>query len=231
MAKGAGMIGPNMATMLAILMTDAKLTPEIAQPMLQRIADRSFNCISVEGHTSTNDALLLVASGSVRAELDRSDLEEAGFVSTLESELTRLAIELATKIPSDGEGATHLIEIQVTGADTDSDADRIARSVANSALVKTAILGGDPNWGRIVSAAGYCGVAFEPAKVSLHLNGFELFRAGTPVPFNAKEVSDSIRSNFSTRVDLKIGNGDGNAKHWTSDLTIDYVKFNSEYTT
>jgi glutamate N-acetyltransferase/amino-acid N-acetyltransferase len=233
MAKGAGMIGPNMATMLAIMMTDANLTPEIAQSMLTRIANRSFNCISVEGHTSTNDALLLISSGASLAEghLDGSEVLNGDALARIESELTRLAIELATKIPSDGEGATHLIHISTSGASSDSDADRIARSIANSALVKTAILGGDPNWGRIVSAAGYCGVTFNPVELSLQLNGIELFRAGTPLPFDASQVSHSIKSNFETRIELCVGTGTGQARHWTSDLTIDYVKFNSEYTT
>lgn len=243
MAKGAGMIGPNMATMLAVMMTDAALTPDIAQSMLKRIADRSFNCISVEGHTSTNDALVLIASGAALSArptplaplrekgVGREGENDLEFLAALESEMTRLAIELATKIPSDGEGATHLVEIRVDGADSTADADRIARSIANSPLVKTAILGGDPNWGRIVSAAGYCGVRFKPVNVSLHLNGFELFRAGTPLPFDASEVSQSIKSNFQTRIELRIGEGSGTAKHWTSDLTIDYIKFNSEYTT
>jgi glutamate N-acetyltransferase / amino-acid N-acetyltransferase len=250
MAKGAGMIGPNMATMLAVMMTDAKLTPGIAQAMLTRIATRSFNCISVEGHTSTNDALLLIASGNVSSRIERNNFDsehraspafvenrleseamEEKVLALLEAQLTRVAVELATKIPADGEGATHLINIRVSGAASDAEADRMARSIANSPLVKTAILGGDPNWGRIVSAAGYCGVAFNPAEVSLHLNAFELFRAGTPLPFEASTVSQSIKSNFETEIDLRVGEGRGSAQHWTSDLTIDYVKFNSEYTT
>jgi glutamate N-acetyltransferase / amino-acid N-acetyltransferase len=228
MAKGAGMIGPNMATMLSVMLTDALLRPDAARDLLQRVADRSFNCISVEGHTSTNDALILVASGASRDRhqpLNGSDLDQ------FEAELTRLAIELATQIPSDGEGATHLISIEVTGASNHADADRIARSIANSALVKTAILGGDPNWGRIVSAAGYCGVQFDPVEVSLRINGIELFRAGTPIPFEAKQVSEAIQNKFETQIQLWVGTGSGSAQHWTSDLTVDYVRFNSEYTT
>lgn len=228
MAKGAGMIGPNMATMLSVMMTDVLLKPNDAKGLLQRVADRSFNCISVEGHTSTNDALLLVASGA--ASESRSPLS-GNALDQFEAELTRLAIELATQIPSDGEGATHLIAIEVTGATNRTDADRIARSIANSALVKTAILGGDPNWGRIVSAAGYCGVQFDPLEVSLQINGIELFRAGTPIPFEAKHVSDAIKSKFETQIQLRVGFGPGAAQHWTSDLTVDYVRFNSEYTT
>ncbi len=226
MAKGAGMIGPNMATMLAVMTTDCQLDRNTAQSMIKRVANQSFNQISVEGHTSTNDALILIASGAAsQNSLTESELDQ------FESALTKIAVELATKIPADGEGATHLIEISVVGAATDSDADRVARSIANSALVKTAIHGGDPNWGRIVSAAGYCGVSLEPEKISLHINGFELFRGGTPVQFDARQVSESIKTNFNTRIELRLGSGPGNVRHWTSDLTVQYVRFNSEYTT
>jgi len=226
MAKGAGMIGPNMATMLAVVTTDARLDASTAADVLNRVANRSFNNISVEGHTSTNDALLLLASGQAMASpLSGLDLEN------FEGELTRIAIELAKKIPSDGEGATHLICISVTGAATDADATRIAKSIANSALVKCAITGGDPNWGRIVSAAGYCGVEIQANEISLHLNGHELFRDGTPTAFDAAIVSQSIKDSFETDVQLSVGGGPGRSQHWTSDLTVAYVRFNSEYTT
>ena len=225
MAKGAGMIGPNMATMLAIVTTDAKLSAESAQAIIERVANRSFNQISVEGHTSTNDALLLVASGAAGPRLTGTALRD------FEMELTRICIELAKKIPADGEGATHLISIQVTGAATNRDADRIARSIANSALVKCAITGGDPNWGRIVSAAGYCGVSLNPADMHLQINGHALFRAGTPTKFDASTVSHSMRSSFDTDIELTVGQGSGSSQHWTSDLTVAYVQFNSEYTT
>jgi glutamate N-acetyltransferase/amino-acid N-acetyltransferase len=227
MAKGAGMIGPNMATMLSVLTTDAALDAKTSQGILRRVADRSFNCISVEGHTSTNDALLLIASGAApsRHPLSGEDLDR------FENELTKLAIKLATQIPRDGEGATHLIAIEVFGAASSGDADKIARAIANSALVKTAILGGDPNWGRVVSAAGYCGVRFDPSEVSLHINGFELFRAGTPIAFDARQISEAIKNQFETSIQLRVGSGSASAQHWTCDLTVDYVRFNSEYTT
>jgi glutamate N-acetyltransferase/amino-acid N-acetyltransferase len=226
MAKGAGMIGPNMATMLAIITTDARLDASSADTMLRRVANQSFNCISVEGHTSTNDALMLIASGGSAAKPLVGDALEQ-----FESELTQMAVELATQIPADGEGATHLISVAVDGAVNHSDADRIGRSIANSPLVKCAITGGDPNWGRIVSAAGYCGVALTPQEITLRINRHEVFRNGAPTDFNATTVSESITSNFETKIELTVGTGSGVAQHWTSDLTVAYVRFNSEYTT
>ena len=226
MAKGAGMIGPRMATMLAIVMTDACLTPAAAQDSLRAAADRSFNCISVEGHTSTNDTLLLVASGALGGPPLEGD-ERSQFQAALDD----VCIELARMIPDDGEGASHLITIDVRGCATREDACRIAKTVANSALVKAGIAGADPNWGRIVSAAGYAGVPFDPSRVSLALNGTPVFRDGAPVPFEASAVSQSIRDHRETRIDLQFGEGDASIRFWTSDLTVDYVRFNSFYTT
>jgi len=227
MAKGAGMIGPKMATMLGCLITDAALSANQAQKLLQRAADRSFNCISVEGHTSTNDSLVLLAS---RPTVDLPSLDEADEKCFAQA-LTELCIEIAKKIPDDGEGATHLIEIHIDGAANDADADKIARSVAMSNLVKTAITGGDPNWGRIVSAVGYAGVPIRPEVLSLHLNGLHLFDKGEPLPFLAAEVSESIKSAKLTKIELLVGYGAGTATHWTTDLNTEYVRFNSEYTT
>ncbi len=226
MAKGAGMIGPNMATMLAVILTDAELDSASAQLLLERVVAKSFNCISVEGHTSTNDAVILLASGASKAgRLGTSELRE------LEAELTSTCVDLAKMIPADGEGASKLISISIDGAANDESADAIARCIAQSALVKTAVSGCDPNWGRIVSAAGYSGVHFDPEKSSLRVNGFELFRNGTPVEFKAGEVSEAIRTAFETTIEFSIGTGPGSAQHWTSDLTVDYVRFNSEYHT
>ncbi|RMF42664.1 MAG: hypothetical protein D6753_07015 [Planctomycetota bacterium] len=140
-------------------------------------------------------------------------------------------MELAKMIPADGEGATHLIEISVAGAETDEQARAIARTVGLSNLVKTAVYGNDPNWGRIVSAAGYAPAAVDPQRASLKLNGFELFRDGQPVPFDAAAASRSMQENPTTRIELVVGNGPGRGTHWTSDLTEEYVRFNSEYTT
>lgn len=227
MAKGAGMIGPKMATMLGVLMTDAALSPDQAQRLLAQAVNRSFNCITVEGHMSTNDSVVLFASGNGLGRTPLHGRDEAAFADAL----TSMCIQLAKQIPEDGEGATHLIEIQVTGANQDEDADRIARQVALSNLVKTAIKGGDPNWGRIVSAAGYAGVPIDPKEMRLHINGHHLFEAGEPVPFEAATVSQSIKAHKETLIQLRVGAGLGHAKHWTTDLNEAYVQFNSEYTT
>ena len=226
MAKGAGMIGPRMATMLSVVVTDAALTPEVAQAVLNTANAASFNRISVEGHMSTNDAVILMASGKSTATIT-SDQQ----IQQFSDALTDTCVELAKMIPTDGEGATHLIQIDVRGTDTDQQADQIARTVANSALVKTAITGNDPNWGRIVSAVGYAGVPVVAEAISLKINGFELFAAGQPVAFSAAEVSHAMRDNTETLIELDVGTGSGVARHWTSDLTVEYVRFNSEYTT
>ncbi len=226
MAKGAGMIGPNMATMLCAVVTDAPLEGRQAQGLLQRVANKSFNNISVEGHTSTNDTMLLLANGQAGGAI-LNEQEEGIF----ESHLEQMCIDLAKQIPADGEGATHLIEVDVRGARTEADARKIAHTVACSNLVKAAVFGCDPNWGRIVSAAGYAGVPIDTGKLALRLNSIELFRDGEPVAFDAKQASQSIRENHLTHVLLTVGAGTGNCRHWTSDLTLDYVRFNSEYTT
>ena len=225
MAKGAGMIGPNMATMLCTILTDAALEPEQAQRLLQIAADHSFNNISVEGHTSTNDTMLLMANGMSRVRIAKT--EEAEF----QRALTDLSIELAKLIPMDGEGASHLIEISVMGAANDSAARAIADAVAGSNLVKTAIFGNDPNWGRIISAAGYAGPQLDLAQLELTLNGFCLYQAGEPKNVDEAQVSHSIRENTTTEIHLCVGGGSGRCTHWTSDLTLEYVSFNSEYTT
>jgi glutamate N-acetyltransferase/amino-acid N-acetyltransferase len=226
MAKGAGMIGPRMATLLGVLLTDAKLTVADAQAALSDSIADSFNCISVEGHMSTNDTVLLLASGAAGgAPLAGADL--AAFRAALKD----TAIELAKMIPDDGEGATHLMVIDVVGAKTRDDAHRIARTIADSALVKTAIHGGDPNWGRIVSAAGYAGVPFNPAGVGLKVNGHTLYAQGAPVKFDAATVSHAMQSQRETSIVLSLSEGDAKVRFWSSDLTVDYVKFNADYHT
>ena len=226
MAKGAGMIGPKMATMLSVLMTDAALQPEDAQNALRSAVNDSFNCIRVEGHTSTNDTVFLLSSGAALSEpLQGDDLRR------LETELRELCIELAKQIPADGEGASHLMEIRVRGCKTREDAEQIARAVADGPLVKTAITGCDPNWGRIVSAAGYAGPQFDPLKMELHLNGVLLYQAGEPTPHDAKAVSQSMREQSEVAILLQFQEGDAEACCWASDLTVEYVRFNSEYHT
>jgi len=226
MAKGAGMIGPNMATMLGLVLTDAPLDPETAQSLLSSAAGKSFNCISVEGHTSTNDTVLLLASGAAGGEPLVGD-EAAAMGAALEE----TCIELARLIPADGEGATHLITIDVLAAANRADAVQIARTIADSPLVKTAVAGADPNWGRIVSAAGYSGVTFDPRGVSLRVNGVLLYQGGTPTDFDARAVSESIRDNRDTLVELQLTEGDASARFWTSDLTAEYVRINADYHT
>ncbi len=226
MAKGAGMIGPNMATMLCCVVTDAKLSAPQAQRLLANAANKSFNNISVEGHTSTNDSMLLLANGESGGE-ELTPSEEALFAEHLEE----MCIELAKQIPADGEGSAHLIEVRVQGAQSDGDARKISHCVASSNLVKTAVHGSDPNWGRIVSAAGYAGPTIEPAQLALKINGIALFAGGEPLAFDARHASQSIRDNHTTLIELTVGNGPGVCTHWTSDLGVNYVRFNSEYTT
>lgn len=226
MCKGAGMIAPNMATMLGVVLTDARLSPKQAKQLLTEVSNDTFNCISVEGHRSTNDTLLLLASGQAGTEeLRGADLEN------FKTELHQLCEDLAKQIPADGEGATHLIAIDIQGCSQRSDAFQIAKTVADSPLVKTAITGGDPNWGRIVSAAGYAGINFDPLGMELEVNGHLLYREGTPVKFDEKVVSQSIKDSFETHVLLRFREGDAKVRYWTSDLTLDYVRFNSEYRT
>jgi glutamate N-acetyltransferase/amino-acid N-acetyltransferase len=226
MAKGAGMIGPNMATLLGLVVTDAQLTPADAQRILKQAADVSFNSISVEGHTSTNDTLLLLSSGkAVPQPLAGGELERFA------EELTSLCIQLAKMIPDDGEGASHLIQIEVSGSSTNEEAERVARTIADSALVKTAVTGNDPNWGRIMSAAGYAGVEFDVKQSALWINGIQIFADGEPREFDAADVSNSMRRNRETILTVQLGTGDGSARFWTSDLTVDYVTFNADYTT
>lgn len=226
LAKGAAMIGPNMATMLAVVMTDAKLSPPTAQKMLAQAVDRSFNCIRVEGHTSTNDTVLLLASGCAQKTAMPSTLLE-GF----EAALNELCIELARAIPADGEGASHLVQVQVQGCATRDNAKRIATAIADSPLVKTAVTGADPNWGRVISAAGYAGIPFDPQSVDLKINGTCLYEQGTPVEFNESAVSQSIRDNRETHILLQLGEGHQEATMWTCDLTEEYIRLNTDYHT
>jgi glutamate N-acetyltransferase/amino-acid N-acetyltransferase len=250
MCKGAGMIGPSMATMLCLVTTDAALSPDDAQSALKTAVDDSFNCISVEGHMSTNDTVLLLASGQAGSQESGArsqgpgarsqgpgargrDVEALGGneLELFQAALQELCTELAKQIPNDGEGASHLIEIDIRGCKSKDDARRIAKTVANSALVKTAVAGGDPNWGRIVSAAGYAGVPFNPAGVDLTVNGHSLYERGAPVAFDARTVSAAIKATRETSIVLTFREGDAAIRFWTSDLSVDYVRFNADYTT
>jgi glutamate N-acetyltransferase/amino-acid N-acetyltransferase len=226
MAKGAAMIGPNMATMLGVVLTDAALSPADAQAGLLAAVQDSFNCISVEGHMSTNDTVLLLANGAAgTTSLAGADLAKFNVA------LAEVCTELARAIPADGEGATHLITLDVEGCATREAARQIAKTVAESPLVKTAVAGGDPNWGRIVSAAGYAGVPFDPRGVSLTVNGALLYEHGSPVAFDEAAVSSSMRENRDTAVVLRFGEGQERCRFWTTDLTADYVRLNADYRT
>src|SRR5262249_7989016 len=185
-AKGAAMIGPNMATLLAFVFTDAAVAPGDLAPLVPRAADRTFNCVSVEGHTSTNDTLLVFANGR-GPRLAGADLAAFG------EAVTAVCADRARAIAADAEGANHLIVLEVEGLRDDAEARRVARAVADSALVKTAVFGADPNWGRFVSAAGYAGVAFEEEQLSLWLGDLLLYHAGLPQPFDAAPASAAIK--------------------------------------
>jgi glutamate N-acetyltransferase/amino-acid N-acetyltransferase len=225
-AKGAAMIGPNMATMLSVIMTDAALAPADAQALLKHSVDRSFNCISVEGHTSTSDTVLLLASGAAT-----SDVLSAHERTRFQQMLDEVAAELARSIIADAEGADHEIMIDVRGLPTRGEAFAIAKAVADSPLVKTAIAGGDPNWGRIVSAVGYAGVKLEEKDITLRLNGVLLYQSGAPKAFHAAEVSAGLKNNRQVHIELELALGREAVRFWTSDLTAEYVRLNADYTT
>ena len=224
MAKGAAMIGPKLATMLGVVITDAAIQPEDAQRLLSAAVEETFNCVSVDGHMSTNDTVLFLANGAAGGgPLHGAGLEACGRV------LHAVCESLAREMADDGEGATHVMRIEVSGAESRDDARRIARTIADSPLVKTAVHGADPNWGRIVSAAGYSGVSFDPAAAVLRLNGTLLFRDGSPVAFDADAVSSSIRDNRETLIELSVGSGPDSIRFYSSDLTADYVHLNADY--
>lgn len=226
MAKGAAMIGPRMATMLGLLLTDAAIAPAQAQQALAAAVDDSFNCISVDGHMSTNDTVLLLANGAAgQPPLAGGDFDQ------FHTALADVCGELARAIAADGEGATHLVVIEVGGCATRQAAHRIAKTIAESPLVKTAVAGADPNWGRIVSAAGYSGVPFDPAGVSLQVNGVTLYEAGAPAACDPKAVSQSIRQQYETHIVLQFGEGTAAVRFWTTDLTTEYVRLNADYHT
>jgi glutamate N-acetyltransferase/amino-acid N-acetyltransferase len=223
-AKGAAMIGPNMATMLGFVLTDAPVLPADLQTILRDAVEGTFNCISVEGHTSTNDTVLLLANGA-GVPLVKSDLERFA------TAVREVCADLARGIAADAEGADHLVTIDVEGCRTDAEAKRIAKTIAESALVKTAIFGADPNWGRFVSAAGYSGVEFAESDLTLWMGPFELYRCGTPLPFDPKTASAYLKDNREVSLRLRFTIGAGKCRFFTCDLTTEYVRLNADYTT
>lgn len=225
-AKGAAMIAPNMATMLAVIMTDAPLGPERAVAALRHAVERSFNCISVDGHMSTSDTVLLFSADTRAIGL----LGPAHHVEIQEM-IDEVAVELAQAIIRDAEGASHFVTLDVRGLRSRDEALCIAKAIADSPLVKTAIAGGDPNWGRIISAAGYSGVILREEDMTLRLNGTLLYQAGAPVPFDAKSASQAMRTNREVHIELDFALGGSAVRFWTSDLTAEYVRLNADYTT
>jgi len=230
MAKGSGMIHPAMATMLAMLSCDAGVPAEVWQAMVKRAVDRSFNAITVDGDTSTNDCFLAFAAGE--------PLNPEHF-DALEAGLTQVASWLGRAIARDGEGATCLIEVQVSGTAGDAEAITVARTVCGSSLVKCAVHGRDPNWGRILAAAGRSGVAFDPGAVALWLGDHQLMAAGQPLPFDRPAASGYIRDRAAAAylqddtvlIRLGVGTGPGQGRAWGCDLSDQYIRINADYTT
>jgi glutamate N-acetyltransferase/amino-acid N-acetyltransferase len=230
MAKGSGMIHPAMATMLAVLSCDAGVPAEVWQAMVKRAVDRSFNAITVDGDTSTNDCFLAFAAGEP---LNPEHLD------ALEAGLTAVSQHLARAIARDGEGATCLIEVQVSGTAGDAEAITVARTVCGSSLVKCAVHGRDPNWGRILAAAGRSGVAFDPGAVALWLGDHQLMAAGQPLPFDRPAASGYIRDRAAAAylqddtvlIRLGVGTGPGQGRAWGCDLSDQYIRINADYTT
>ena len=227
MTKGSGMIQPRMATTLGFVLTDARVSPSVLRGILTRANERSYNRLSVDGDTSTNDTVILLANGAAGVVLDPKpgdrDALEAGVASVMES--------LARQIARDGEGATRLVTIDVTGAADNRAAAQIARAIANSPLVKTAMAGADPNWGRIICAAGNAGVAFDPAKADIDLQGTPVCRGGLAAPFSEAALKNKLESQeCEIRFTLR-GKGKGAARFWTCDLTDGYIRINASYRT
>ncbi|NEO31545.1 MAG: bifunctional ornithine acetyltransferase/N-acetylglutamate synthase [Symploca sp. SIO3C6] len=235
-AKGSGMINPNMATMLAFVTCDAAVSPSLWQQMLSRAADKSFNQITVDGDTSTNDTLIALANGQSRT----AAITQMGLVAEkLEAMLTAVCQHLAKAVARDGEGATCLIEVQVSGAPDDHAARRIAKTIVGSSLVKSAVFGRDPNWGRIAAAAGRAGVPFEQENLRIQLGDFLLMENGQPLAFALDAASGYLKQaaageylkEDTVLISVSIGNGHGRGTAWGCDLSYDYVKINAEYTT
>ena len=224
-AKGSGMIEPRMATMLGFLTTDAKVSPAVLQAALRQVCDETFNAITVDGECSTNDCVLLLASGASGVEVtDPAD-------PVLIEPLRAVAGHLAREIVRGGEGATKLVTVRVTGAASLGDARLAARTICNSPLVKTAIHGGDPNWGRLIAAAGRSGAQFVLDRASVRIGDIDLFVNGVPFDERADAAATVLQQKQMTiTVDLGTG-GHGEATMWTCDFSAEYVKINAEYRT
>ncbi|MDY6911967.1 MAG: bifunctional glutamate N-acetyltransferase/amino-acid acetyltransferase ArgJ [Chloroflexota bacterium] len=226
-AKGAGMIHPNMATMLSFLTTDADIEAEFLRESLKLASDISFNMITVDGDTSTNDTLLILANGAAGNETLHKGHTDA---DVFQSALNEVCIHLAKSIARDGEGSTKLIEVTVEGAHSIADARIAARTVVGSPLVKTAVYGSDPNWGRVIAAAGRSGAEVVESKITLYMNQLCLLRNGRPLPFDIAEAEELMnQSEVHFRLCLNLGNGSATA--WGCDFTEEYIALNGDYTT
>lgn len=226
-AKGAGMIHPNLATTLAFVATDAAISPSLLQKTLRDVAGRTFNSISVDGDTSTNDTLLVLANGQAGAPAIKAGTSaHRAFAKALEE----VCHSLALQIVADGEGSQRVIEIEVRRARTEADARRIAQTIATSPLVKTAFAGGDPNWGRIFAAAGRSGVKFDPHRVDIHLAGIPVLRHGQPLDFNERAASNRLLEK-QVQVVVDLHAGIASTRFWTCDFTAEYVRINASYRT
>jgi glutamate N-acetyltransferase/amino-acid N-acetyltransferase len=226
-AKGAGMIHPRMATMLAYIVTDAAITPAFLQRALRKEVRTTFNAITVDGDTSTNDTLLVLASGAARNRL----IESAGaayrkFCAALE----KVCHSLALQIVADGEGARRVIEVEVRGAPSHRSAEQVARAIAGSSLVKTMFAGGDPNWGRVLAAAGRAGVKFDPNQTNVYLAGTLTCSGGVEHHFSESRLHRRLSKTF-VPVIVELAAGNGTARVWTCDFTADYVHINASYRT
>jgi glutamate N-acetyltransferase/amino-acid N-acetyltransferase len=224
-SKGSGMIHPRMATMLAFAMTDAVIPQTLLRRMLVRATEVSFNRISVDGDTSTNDTLIVLANGASGVRPDPKEM------SLFEESLTETLQSLARQIVRDGEGARKLISVEVHGAISDAAAGQLSRTIANSPLVKTAIAGSDPNWGRILCAAGYAGINFDPTTVDITLQDVKVCRNGLAAPFDEADMKVRLDDTDVSIVFRIAGKGKGSATFWTCDLTEDYVHINANYRT
>jgi len=227
-AKGAGMIHPNMATLLSFVMTDARIALEDLRAITRDAAEHSFNAISVDGDTSTNDTLLVLANGAAGGAVT-SDGAIAAIAAT-GALVGRVCQMLARQIVADGEGVTKVFEVRVSGAASRDDAKRAARTITTSNLVKTAIHGADPNWGRILAAAGRSGAKVDDRKATVRIGSLEVFRAGRPVRFDPAALR-TIFSQTEIPIELDLALGDGQATAWGTDLSAEYVRINADYTT
>jgi len=225
MAKGSGMIHPNMATMLGFITSDISIKGELLQEALHEVVEKTFNMISVDGDTSTNDMVLVMANGLAGNKI--VDKKDADYYKFLEA-LQYLAKYLAKYIAKDGEGATKMIEAEVKNAISFGEAKKVAKAVINSPLVKTAIFGKDPNWGRILAAVGYSGAEIEPDKVDLYLKE-KIVEDGQPLEFSRQEIHKYLGSSDEIKIIIDLKMGEVNATAWGCDLTYDYVKINTKY--